>query len=405
MTRGFLSEYFTGVVSKRLSAVEVNPDTSHQHEINGVATLKQMLGENRLTNCPVRFVWLGEENEGLSEDSFVTWYDARELHPKRSEHRLYFRSNTVMDLASERDLLVVARRPSGELMIIVAEADSTVENQLLWLFGVPLQIGTRFEYREFEATRGLEVDFAVRFILDELGIEIEEPEAEKMDRLLERFEGVFPTTTIFSDFARKTIPEVAPKEDPDMALLLWMEQEEKLFRRLERHTVEDRLRTGFTGSNGADVDGFIKFSLSVQNRRKSRAGYALEHHLAQVFKVWDVKYDRQAVTENKAKPDFLFPGCREYHDETFSVAKLTMLGVKSTCKDRWRQVLSEADRIPEKHLLTLEPGISENQTREMQAKSLQLVLPKKLHETYREGQRSQLINLREFIDIVSKQQE
>ena len=36
--------------------------------------------------------------------------------------------------------------------------------------------------------------------------------------------------------------------------------------------------------------------------------------------------------------------------------------VKSTCKDRWRQVLSEADRIPNKHLFTLEAAISENQT-------------------------------------------
>jgi hypothetical protein len=30
-----------------------------------------------------------------------------------------------------------------------------------------------------------------------------------------------------------------------------------------------------------------------------------------------------------------------------------MLGVKTTCSDRWRQVLAEADRIQLKHLLTL----------------------------------------------------
>lgn len=51
----------------------------------------------------------------------------------------------------------------------------------------------------------------------------------------------------------------------------------------------------------------------------------------------------------------------------FSIIACTMLGVKSTCKDRWRQVLSEAKRIDNKHLATLEPGISENQTAEMQA--------------------------------------
>ena len=63
-----------------------------------------------------------------------------------------------------------------------------------------------------------------------------------------------------------------------------------------------------------------------------------------------------------------------------------MLGAKSTLKDRWRQVLSEAERIDNKHLLTLEPGISENQTSEMQVKQLQLVLPRKLHESFRPAQ-------------------
>ncbi|MCA1510565.1 hypothetical protein I6F31_06230 [Bradyrhizobium sp. NBAIM01] len=40
--------------------------------------------------------------------------------------------------------------------------------------------------------------------------------------------------------------------------------------------VADRLRAGFL-TDKADVDGFIAFSLTVQNRRKSRAGKSLEH--------------------------------------------------------------------------------------------------------------------------------
>ena len=67
-----------------------------------------------------------------------------------------------------------------------------------------------------------------------------------------------------------------------------------------------------------------------------------------------------------------------------------MLGVKSTCKDRWRQVLAEADRIEYKHLLTLETSISKHQTDEMQAKNLQLVLPRGLHETYTPEQQTWL---------------
>src|SRR3546814_17745202 len=77
-----------------------------------------------------------------------------------------------------------------------------------------------------------------------------------------------------------------------------------------------------------------------------------------------------------------------------------MLGAKSTLKDRWRQVLSEAEKINEKHLLTLSPGISENQTDEMRAKRLQLVVPSGPHSTYRPAQQHWLLSLGQFIPRV-----
>ena len=82
-----------------------------------------------------------------------------------------------------------------------------------------------------------------------------------------------------------------------------------------------------------------------------------------------------------------------------------MLGTKTSCKDRWRQLLPEAARIPEKHLLTLEPGISENQTNEMRAHSLQLVLPNSLHKTYNAAQQSWLMDLKTFINVVATRQQ
>lgn len=404
MKKGFLSEYFEGVASKRLSAVETNPVSSNQHEFNGVTILRRLLGDDRLTDCSARFMWLGKENESLTEDSGVTWYDAREHHPTRTEYRLYFKNNPVMDLASAGDLLIVAKRPDSSLMIIIVSEGSTVENQLLWLFGVPVQLKTSFEYREIGDEADIEVDFAVRFILDELDIEIEEPDSARLDELLSRFGRTFPTTDVFSAFARETIPDIVPQDDPDAALLAWMEWEEKLFRRMERHVVSERLEAGFSGKDGADVDGFISFSLSVQNRRKSRTGYALENHLEEVFKACDVMYARQAVIEKNSKPDFLFPGIDEYNSDSFPTDRLSMLGVKSTCKDRWRQVLAEAERIQDKHLFTLEPGISENQTDQMKANRLQLVLPRGIHETYRESQQAWLQELAEFIGMVKGRQ-
>ena len=84
--------------------------------------------------------------------------------------------------------------------------------------------------------------------------------------------------------------------------------------------------------------------------------------------------------------------------------KLTMLGAKSTCKDRWRQVLSEAKEIEHKHLLTLESAISENQTNEMINKKLQLVLPLPIHETYTLKQRAWLYSVKMFLEEVKEKQ-
>lgn len=90
--------------------------------------------------------------------------------------------------------------------------------------------------------------------------------------------------------------------------------------------------------------------------------------------------------------------------QLYNPLRLTMLGVKSTCKDRWRQVLAEADRIDHKHLLTLETSISIHQTDEMRAKKLQLVLPRGLHETYMPGQQAWLMDIASFSAIVRERQ-
>ena len=180
--------------------------------------------------------------------------------------------------------------------------------------------------------------------------------------------------------ARETCEIVYPVDDPDATLNEWLDHEKRLFRCLERYIVEQRLQKGFD-----DVESFISFSLSVHNRRKSRAGHSLENHLEQIFVDNKLLFERGAKTENRSKPDFLFPGQQAYHTADFPRTLLTMLGVKTSCKDRWRQVLSETNKIPQKHLLTLEPGISNNQTEEMQSQSLQLVVPDIIFRTVFRG--------------------
>jgi hypothetical protein len=134
---------------------------------------------------------------------------------------------------------------------------------------------------------------------------------------------------------------------------------------------------GFEG-----VEAFLEYSLSVQNRRKARAGLAFENHLEALFVESGIGYVRGARTEGKRTPDFLFPSTEAYHDTTFPQAKLTMLGAKTTRKERWRQMLTEAARIDRKHLATLEPGISADQLKEMSDEELTLVVPENIRRTY-----------------------
>ncbi len=404
LRRGSMADHFEGVAAKRLSAVETDPKRSNQHEFNGVDALRRLFGDDDRREIPARFVWLGDEQEGISEEGVISWYDARHNHPKRTEYRLYYPSNGVMNAMKAGDFFLVATLKDGSTMVIIAPGDSTIESQLRWLFGLDDQAGLAFAARDITTDTAAELDFAARFILDELGIEFEEPEANRLDALIERFGLKFPDTLTLSGLARSSLPEIDARDAPDAAIVAWMDREEQLFRRLERRIVDARLKTGFMAGEDSDVDGFLSFSLSVQNRRKSRAGLALENHLEALFTTHQLRFDRGKETENKNKPDFVFPGQAEYRDPSFPAARLTMLGAKSTLKDRWRQVLSEAARIETKHLLTLEPGVSTNQTDEMQAKRLQLVIPAGVQKTYTDAQRGWLMDVASFVRLVASRE-
>ncbi len=403
MDRGHLSGYFTGVACKNLSAVEADLFISHQHEFNGVEGLKKLFGKaTGKQTFPASFLYLNDNDDEpvIANNEFVTWYDAREQHLTRSEHRLYFPTTPVSECAAEGDTLIIGRRPDGSVLVIIAENGSTISSQLQWLFGFSDLTHPGFSVRsELECSQD-KIEFASRVVLEHIGVVVEEVEENYLDEMLRKFAGIFPGTKDFSAYSRSTIKGLDLKDNADSIIMAFVEREEILFRTLERHLIGDRLQKGFAD----DVDGFLAFSLSVQNRRKSRAGFSLENHLEVIFNAQGIQHTRTAVTENKEKPDFVFPDIKSYHDPVFDASKLTMLGAKSTCKDRWRQVLQEADRIPNKHLLTLEPGISENQTNQMIRSHLQLVVPAAIHKTYRPTQTSWLLNLTDFIELVKKNQ-
>ncbi|MGZ8066473.1 hypothetical protein [Aeromonas salmonicida] len=102
---------FSASCVKTLSTVEVDTSRSNQHEFNGVAQLKQLFGDNKIEML-ASFSIRGSDDVFRSK---LTWYDARELHPTRSEYRLYFQTNQVMSQAQAGDNIIIGFDTKGNI--------------------------------------------------------------------------------------------------------------------------------------------------------------------------------------------------------------------------------------------------------------------------------------------------
>lgn len=399
-----LTELFDGIVAKRLAPVEVVSGPSNQHELNGIAPVLSVFGRpDGKLRIPTQFVRLDDSDASETALGQLTLYDARAGDPNRSaEYRLYYDSNPVMLKAEATDLFILARRRNSDAALaVMAPAGSSAELQLEWLFGLDAQLSTSFVTRDADELHESQLDISRRLVLDAIEEVIPAPTGSLLDLVVAEFGLEFPTTRMFSAFARSTLPEVSADDGADAAIVAWMSREEELFSAFSSHLLSEQLQLLIEDSGTPpDPSPFQSLMLSHQNRSKSRAGHALENHLEAVFTSLGVPYSRGHETENGATPDFVFPGGEAYDDPAFDDSRLTMLAAKRTLKDRWRQVLTEAERIPAKHLITLQAPISSNQTDEMRAHHVQLVVPTSLHEAFSPDQQSWLIGLDEFIDLV-----
>lgn len=188
-------------------------------------------------------------------------------------------------------------------------------------------------------------------------------------------------------------------EEPDRILLNWLSAEFDLFKTIENDRYSTRIKSPFQ-----TVEELVGCANTILNRRKSRAGKSLEHHLTEIFTKSGLRFDTQVVTEENKRPDFIFPGAANYHDINFDANRLIFLAAKTTCKDRWRQVLNEADRIPEKHLFTLQQGISANQLAEMYTYNIKLVVPKPYISCFPPIYHDQILSLEYFLGFVKNRQ-
>ncbi|WP_461163581.1 type II restriction endonuclease [Arthrobacter sp. R4-81] len=400
-----IGDYFQGFAVKVLADVDVNKLSSNQHEFNGSKGFRKLLGTPVGKNyLPTKMAYLDDDLEEMPElfETSLTWYDTREKDETRGpEYRLLYLSEAehIIYRATAGDVLFLVKEEDGNLILVIAKQGSTILRQLQWIFDVQRTNEDLFVATDMGKQPGRE-EMASEELLALLGIDVDLGDDDLLDSILRRFnKTMWPSTLEFAKYARSMVKYAEPVVDPDETLMRWVSMEHRMFRTLEKHRISESIANGFLGQDGAvDVDAFLKLSLSVHNRRKSRAGLSLEEHISAILSANGVRFEKKAKTEGKKEPDFLFPSKAAYDDRTFPPSCLTMLGSKTTLKDRWRQVLNEADRIPDKHLLTLQPAISEDQTAEMRAERLQLVIPRELHtQGFSQAQQIWLMGLDDFI--------
>lgn len=209
----------------------------------------------------------------------------------------------------------------------------------------------------------------------------------------------FPSGREIFDWIVHQYPRATWQSSLDKLLLKRREKEFTLYRTLEESIVLPRIQEGFQS-----VDDFVKYALSIANRRKSRTGKSLELNLEAVFRDEKLYFETQAETEHGKKPDFLFPSQKAYRDSTFPSDHLQLVAAKTTTKDRWRQVIDEAERIRTKHLFTLQQGISSRQLQQMEASGIQIVAPEPYLSAYPEEWREKILTLEQLTNAIRQKQ-
>jgi hypothetical protein len=228
-----------------------------------------------------------------------------------------------------------------------------------------------------------------------------EDEEECIDRRFRHFAETlrqFPSGAAFSEEARATLEacvQAFANMRSDDALIRCMDAEYRLFRVAERQVCGPEISRLFR-----DVDDFLTTASSIMNRRKARAGRSLENHVEYVLNKAQIPHVMRPNVDGR--PDVLIPSVEAYRDAAYPVDRLIVVGIKTTCKDRWRQILNEAQRVPHKHILTIQQGISSNQLGEMHRANVTLVVPRSIQRQYPSGSGITMWDVEEFIGKVRR---
>ncbi len=363
---------------KFLSANDTGATGGHQSGILVSKSAKAMmfsrnLPKDDILKRTVKIKW---------QDDFVT----------ESVFTYYSSKNELRITKFGRNFPLLKPEQTGALFVMTRQEDEDYSGYIL---------ETEEEIEEFLDIFGIGATEA-NCVFGSGGIKLNVKEEAAIQRIVNDLLMDFPGTEIMAKMAHEIANDVYNHieyltKNPDKKIIEWTNMEYTLFRAIERSLYGEVVKKGFSS-----VDEFVNLANSVLNRRKSRAGKSLEHHLDAIFKANAIKFSSQPVTEGNKKPDFIFPSKEAYHDLSYSVDKLTSLAAKTTCKDRWRQVLNEANRLKDKNkfICTLQQGVSPAQMDEMQEEKVILVVPKPYISYYPKDRQNRVWTVSKFVEYV-----
>lgn len=323
----------------------------------------------------IRIEW----QDGRVTDSKIKWYGRA-----KNEFRLtsFGREREFPFLREDRvgSLLVFIPSKTGEARCFMLDAEEDMEN--------------------VQAALGVDASITGWGVFDSTGnIPSTEPQSGSLESILEGYVAhaeSFPSTSEVSTATLAALQRYSPNHilSGDKLLERAIKTEFRLFKLLESKFVSSSIRDGFS-----DVESFLTVAQTVLQRRKSRAGRSLEFHVEEVLRKYNIPFQSQALLDG-TRPDLVIPHTQAYLEATLTNQQVVILALKTTCKDRWRQILQEAPRVTKKYLLTLQPGISGNQMDQMTSENVQLVVPLYLHDQYEPSRRQHLMTVEDFLNHI-----
>jgi EcoRII C terminal/Restriction endonuclease EcoRII, N-terminal len=334
--------------------------------------------KGRIDKHPVSILW----QDGRVTKSVITWYGDK----TRREYRLtrFGKDFPFLNEDVVGDLLVLIAKSRDEFLAYVLDYDDDIE-----------EIQSALGVEAFEHW-GAYRDGAPQQV---------ESEDDCIDRKIREFSAAltdFPTGAVFSEKTRAILVECLkkfPNLTADEALVTAYQTEYQLFQSVERIVCQNEV----SGRLFKNIDDFIQTAASIMNRRKARAGRSFENHVEYLLTHAKIPHKMRPSLGADGKPDIVIPDERAYFDAGFPIEKLFIVGLKTTCKDRWRQVLNEGRRVKAKHILTLQPGITSAQLAEMHTAGVSLVVPLSLHKSFPKEHTINLLTVESFIQTVKHQ--